>query len=82
MAEVLNNLLGLPVTPDAVDVLEGRQCAPSDALDGLHYPLVADDVIAVPGFDTARQDVLNGASVEVHEGLRGKAEFLQPPGVK
>jgi hypothetical protein len=31
VAEVLDDL-GLPVTPGAVDVLEGRQCAPTDAL--------------------------------------------------
>jgi hypothetical protein len=31
VAEVLDALLGLPVTPCAVDVLEGRQCAPGDA---------------------------------------------------
>jgi hypothetical protein len=37
-----------------------------------------DGVIAVP----ARQDALNGASVEVHEGLRGQAKFLQPPEVE
>ena len=36
MAEVVDGLLGLPVTPGAVDVLEGRQCAPSDV--GLTAP--------------------------------------------
>ena len=30
VAEVLDDLLGLPVTPGAVEVLEGRQCAPGD----------------------------------------------------
>ena len=32
VAEVLDDLLGLSVTPSAVGVLEGRQCAPGDAL--------------------------------------------------
>ena len=32
MAEVLNDLLGLTVTPGAVDVLEGRQFAPGGKL--------------------------------------------------
>jgi hypothetical protein len=32
VAEVLDDLLGLPVTPGAVDVLEVRQCATDDAL--------------------------------------------------
>ena len=39
------------------------------------------DAIAVPGSDTARQDALDGASAEVFEGVRGQAEFLQPPEV-
>jgi hypothetical protein len=30
--EVLNDLLGVPVTPVAVDILWGRQCVPRDAL--------------------------------------------------
>ena len=30
MAEILDDLLGLPVTPGAVDVLEGRQYVPGD----------------------------------------------------
>ena len=42
----------------AVDVVEGRQCAPSDALGGLHNPLespaVAGGAVAVPGGDTPR----------------------------
>jgi hypothetical protein len=32
LAEVLDDLLGLPVTPGVVDVLKGRQCAPGDVL--------------------------------------------------
>ena len=31
-AEVLDDLLGLPVTPGAIDILEGRKGAPGDAL--------------------------------------------------
>jgi hypothetical protein len=32
VAEVLDDLLGLSVTPNAVDLPEGRSCAPGDAL--------------------------------------------------
>jgi hypothetical protein len=32
VAEVLEKFLGLPVILGAVDVMEGRQCAPVDAL--------------------------------------------------
>ena len=38
--------------------------------------------IALLGGDTARQDALNGASIEVSEGLRGQDEFRQPPEVE
>jgi hypothetical protein len=37
---------------------------------------------AVPGGDTARQDALNVAFVEVSDGLRGQAKLLQPPEVE
>ena len=47
----------------------------------LESPAVVSGAIVVPGGDTARQDALNGASVEVSEGLRGQAEFLEPPEV-
>ena len=51
----------------------------------MHHPLestaVMDGAVAVPGGDTSRQDALNGASVEVCEGLRSQDEFLQPPEV-
>ena len=49
VAEVLDDLLGLPVTPGAVGVLEGRQCAPGDVLGRPHHPLeslaVADGAV-------------------------------------
>ena len=55
---VLDDLFGLPVTSGAVGVLEGRQCAPGDALGRPHHPLespaVAGGAVAVPGGDTAR----------------------------
>jgi hypothetical protein len=74
MAEVLDDLLGLPVALGAVDVLEGRQCAPGESLHRPHHPLesptVADGSITVPGGDTAQQHALNGASLEVCEGLQ------------
>ena len=51
-----------------------------------HYPLESllfeCGAIALPGSETARQDALNGASIEVHEGLKGQAKFLQPPEVE
>ena len=59
---VLDYLFGLPVTSGAVGVLEGRQCAPGDAVKG--------GAVAVPGGDTARQEAFNCTSVKVCEGLR------------
>ena len=61
MAEVLNDLhLGLPVTPGAVDVLEGRQRAPGDALGCPHHALeslaVEGGAVAVPGVNAVRQN--------------------------
>ena len=54
MAWVVDDLFGLP----AVGVLEGRQCAPGDALGRPQHPLespaVACCAVAVPGGDTAR----------------------------
>jgi hypothetical protein len=73
VAEVLDDLLGLPVTLGAVDVLEGRQCGPGDALGLPHHPLkrpvIADCAIAS---DIAQNNALNGASLEVCDGLRGR----------
>ena len=57
VAEVLDYIFGLPVTLGAVDVLEGRQCAPGDAMSRPHHPLVspavAGSTVSVPGSDTA-----------------------------
>ena len=39
VAEVLDDILGLPVTSGAVDVLEGRKCATGDALSRPHHHL-------------------------------------------
>ena len=44
--------------------------------------MVADSTIAIPVFDTARQDALNGTSIEERERLSGQAKFLQPPEVE
>ena len=38
MVDVLDDLFGLPVMSGAVGVLEGRQCAPGDALGRPHHP--------------------------------------------
>ena len=66
-------IFGLPVTTGAVDVVEGRQCAPGDALGRSYHPLespaIAGGAVAVPGGDAAQQDALNCASVNVCEGL-------------
>ena len=55
--DVLDDVFGLPVTSCAVGVLEGRQCAPSDAMGRPYHPLespvVAGVEVAVPGGDTA-----------------------------
>ena len=59
MVVVLDDLYGLPVTSGG------------DALCRPHYPLesltVVGGEVAVPGSDTARQDALDCASVEVCE---------------
>ena len=63
------------MTSGAVGVLEGRQCAPGDALGKPHHPLekpaVAGGAVAVSGGDTA-------------QGFRRQAKFLQakPPEVE
>ena len=76
--------LAFTLTSGAVDVLEGRQRDPGNALDCPHFPLESHDAVegravALPGGDAAQQNPLNGASVEVFESLRGHAEFLHPP---
>ena len=48
----------------------------------LESPVFAGGAVAVPSGDTARQTFLDGASVEVCEGLGGQAEFLQLPEVE
>ena len=82
VVDVLDDLSGLPVTSGVVGVLEFRQCPPGDFFGRLHHPLespaVAGSAVAMPGGDTARQNVFNCASVKVCEGLRGQAEFPQP----
>ena len=71
MVVVLDDFYGLPVTSGGVGVLESRHFAPGDALCRPHYPLesltVVGGAVAVPGGDTARQDALDCASVEVCE---------------
>ena len=39
VVDVLDDLFGLPVESGAVGVLEGRQCAPGDALGRPRHPL-------------------------------------------
>jgi hypothetical protein len=76
---VLEDLFGFTVTPGAVDDLEGRQCAPGDALGRLESPAVAGGAVTIPGGDTDRQDALNCASVKVCEGLKGQDKFPHSP---
>ena len=56
MVDVLDDLFGLPVTSGALGVLEGRQCAPCDALGRPDHPLEIPEVLGgavdVPGGDT------------------------------
>ena len=77
VVNVLDNLFGLPGTSGAVGVLEGRQCAPGDALGRLQHPLespvVVGAAVTIPGGDTARPDALNCTSVKMSDGLRGQA---------
>ena len=66
---VFDDLFGLLLTSGAIGVLEGRPCAPGDALDRPHHPLespaVADGAVAAPGGVSARQGALMGASDKV-----------------
>ena len=54
-----------------------------DGLGRPHHPLespaVAGGADAVPSGETAQQDVFNCALVNVCEGFRGQAKFLEPP---
>ena len=60
VVDFLDDIVGLPVSSGAVGVLEGKQCAPGDALGRLHHPLespaIAGSAVAIPGGDTSRQD--------------------------
>ena len=51
--DVLDDLIGLPVTSGAVGVLEGRQCVPGNALGRPHHPLespkFAGGALSIPG---------------------------------
>ena len=62
VVDVLNDIFGLPVTSGALGVLEGRKCAPGDAVGRPYHPLespaVAGGAFAIPGGDTARHDAL------------------------
>ena len=84
VVDVLDYLFGLP--SGAVDVLEGRQCAPGDALGRPHHPgralRIVGGAVAVPGGDTAQQDTLDCASVKVCECFWRQAKFIQPPEVE
>ena len=80
VVDVLDDLFALAVTSGAVGVLEGRQCAPGDALGRPHHSLespgVAGGAVAIQGGDKARKDALNCTSVKVCEGLSGQAKYL------
>ena len=58
VVHVLDDLFGLSMTLGAVGVLEGRQCAPGDALCRLHHPLespiVAGGAGTIPGSESAQ----------------------------
>ena len=78
------------------NIIKGNECfifyfcvlcsAGGDALCRPHYPLesltVVGGAVAVPGSDTARQDVLNCAPVNVCECFWSQDKFLQPPEVE
>ena len=48
----------------------------------LECPAVVGGAVAVPGGDTAQQDALNCAYVNICEGFRLQAKFAQPPEVE
>ena len=73
----------LPRAPFRVEVLNGWEHGPSDALGHLHHPLesleVGDGAIPILGHDATSQDALDGAAVVFGEDPAWHAEFLQPP---
>ena len=69
VAGFFHYLLGLPLTPSLMEVLDGRELSPSDVLGCTHHPLyrlaVGCPVVAAPRGEEASQDALNGAAVEL-----------------
>ena len=63
VAEILEDLLDLPMTLAAIDVLEGIVPPMRSLADRTTLKAVSGGAIAVPCGNTARQDALNGASV-------------------
>ena len=77
VAGVFEKMLGLPLTPPGIEVLDGREHGASDVLGRPHYPLwylaVGCQAVAIPSGDAASQDALNGAAVKRLEDLRAHA---------
>ena len=69
VAGVFDNFYGLPLTPPALEVLDGRKLGPSDVLGNTHSVAVA-----IPG-----SDALDGAAVQLFEDLRTHANSFQSP---
>ena len=72
-----------PVDSAVVDSLQRGQWGSDDPLCSLYHSLQSSAVqsrsAAVPDGDTAGQDALNNAAVEVSEDLRRHAKLPQPP---
>ena len=66
MCGVLDDAAGFPRAQFRVDVLDGWEHGPSDALGCLHHSLedlaVVDSAIPVPRHDATGQDALDGAT--------------------
>ena len=81
VVDVLDYLFGLPVTSGAVDVPEGRLCAPSDrttlwrALRLRVVQLLYQTVIQPDRMPSM-------VHLNLSEGLKGQAAFLHPPEVE
>ncbi len=71
VAGVIDDPLGIPYTPPAVDVLEGGKLTSNNVAGSLHDPLqsfaFASGAVFKSGGDAASQDALHSAGVECSE---------------
>ena len=73
VAGVFDHFWGLTLTPPGIEVLDGMELGPSDALGRTHYSLYRLTV-GRQGSDATSQNALDGAAVEPFEDLRTHAK--------